>query len=107
MTIKEAIQRIQIHSEILIKKQPFAVYTTEALNMAVKSLEKQIPKKPIKKNPICYARTKDGCYIYLAFNTPNAIEQDYFEVTESYDSIIEKIAQATIINAYAQVQGGY
>ena len=49
MTIKEAIQRIQIHSEILIKKQPFAVYTTEALNMAVKSLEKQIPKKPIKQ----------------------------------------------------------
>ena len=46
MTIKEAIQRIQVHSEILIKKQPLAVYTTEALNMAVKALEKQIPKKP-------------------------------------------------------------
>ena len=47
MTIKEAIQRIQTHSEILIKKQPLAVYTTEALNMAVKALEKQMPKKPI------------------------------------------------------------
>ena len=49
--------------------------------------------------------TKDGCYIYLAFNTPNAIEQDSFEVNESYNSIIEKIAEATILNAYAQVQG--
>lgn len=51
--------------------------------------------------------TKDGCYIYLAFNTPNAIEQDYFEVAESYSSVIEKIADATVLNAYAQVQGGY
>ena len=51
--------------------------------------------------------TKDGCYIYLAFNTPNATEQDYYEVAESYNSIIEKIADATILNAYAQVQGGY
>lgn len=25
-----------------------------------KALEKQIPKKPIKKNPICYEKTKDG-----------------------------------------------
>jgi hypothetical protein len=48
--------------------------------------------------------TKDGCYIYLAFNTPNAIEQDYFEVAESYDSIINKISEAVILNAYAQVQ---
>ena len=48
--------------------------------------------------------TKDGCYIYLAFNTPNAIEQDYFEVAESYDSIIGKIEEAQILNAYAQVQ---
>ena len=48
--------------------------------------------------------TKDGCYIYLAFNAPNAIDQDYFDVAESYDSIIEKIAEATVLNAYAQVQ---
>lgn len=48
--------------------------------------------------------TKDGCYIYLAFNTPNANEQDYFEVAESYDSIINKISEAAILNAYAQVQ---
>ena len=48
--------------------------------------------------------TKDGCYIYLAFNAPNAIEQDYFEVAESYDAITEKIAEAVVLNAYAQVQ---
>jgi hypothetical protein len=49
--------------------------------------------------------TKDGCYIYMAFNTPDASEQDYFEVAESYDAIIDKIAEAVILNAYAQVQG--
>jgi hypothetical protein len=49
--------------------------------------------------------TKDGCYIYLAFNTPNAIEQDYFEVAESYDAITEKITESVVLNAYAQVQG--
>lgn len=47
---------------------------------------------------------KDICMIYLAFTTPNAIEQDYFEVAESYDTIIGKISDATILNAYAQVQ---
>jgi hypothetical protein len=51
--------------------------------------------------------TKDGCYIYLAFNTPNATEQDYFEVAESYEAIIDKISNAVILNAYAMVQGGY
>lgn len=28
-----------------------------------------------------------GCYIYLAFNYPNATEQDYFRVNEPYDVI--------------------
>ena len=33
--------------------------------LAVKSaLEKQIPKKPIKKNPICYEKTVDGQETY-------------------------------------------
>ena len=50
---------------------------------------------------------KNICSIYMAFNIPNAIEQDYIEVAESYDAIIEKIADATVLNAYAQVQGGY
>ena len=28
--------------------------------VSINALEKQIPKKPIKKNPICYEKTKDG-----------------------------------------------
>lgn len=30
----------------------------------VEALEKQIPKKPLKKNPICYERTKTGQKYY-------------------------------------------
>lgn len=35
----------------------------------VEALEKQMPKKPIKKNPICYEKTKDGqeSYAYEYF----------------------------------------
>lgn len=46
-------------------------------------------------------KNKD-CTIYMAFNTPNAIEQDYFEVAESYEEIINKILKATILNAYVK-----
>ena len=28
--------------------------------LAINALEKQIPKKPVKRNPICYQKTKDG-----------------------------------------------
>lgn len=28
------------------------------------ALEKQIPKNPVKKNPICYAKSKDGEELY-------------------------------------------
>lgn len=34
---------------------------------------------------------KSSCYIYMAFNCPNAIEQDYFLVNKSYDEIIAMI----------------
>lgn len=47
-----------------------------ALVMGQNALEKQIPKMPIKKNPICYARTKDGqeCFAFDYF-CPNCNEQ--------------------------------
>ena len=44
MTTKEAIKRIQNHNEIHSKNEDFAVYITEALNMAIAALDKQIPK---------------------------------------------------------------
>ena len=34
------------------------------------------------------------CNIYMAFNTPNAIEQDYFQVRQSYDEIVDLIVEA-------------
>jgi rubrerythrin len=46
MTSYEAIQRIQTHNEIHSRKEPNAIYITEALQIAVKALEKQIPLKP-------------------------------------------------------------
>lgn len=30
---------------------------------------------------------KNRCYIYLAYNCPGAIEQDYYLVNEPYDAI--------------------
>lgn len=36
-----------------------------------------------------------GCgTIYFAFNFPNAIEQDYFYVSQSYDEIVALIKEA-------------
>lgn len=48
--------------------------------------------------------TKGKCLIYMAFTCPDAMEQDYFEVNESYDAVIQKISDAVILNAYAMVQ---
>lgn len=62
MTPAEAIEHIKkvafcVENEIEeIKASKFIT----ALNTAIEALEKQIPKKPIKKNPICYEKTKDG-----------------------------------------------
>lgn len=47
MTYQEAIERIKIHNEHHSQQERFAIYITEALNMAIEALEKQIPKKPI------------------------------------------------------------
>ena len=37
---------------------------------------------------------KDSCNIYLAFNSPNSYEQDYYHIKESYDAIKSKIEEA-------------
>lgn len=48
----------------------------QAIKTAISALEKQIPKKPIKKNPICYAKSKSGKE-FFAFNyfCPNCNKQ--------------------------------
>lgn len=46
MEIKEAIKRIEEHKAIhFVKEYPRAIKITEALDMAIEALEKQIPKK--------------------------------------------------------------
>lgn len=48
MTEQEAIKRIIEHCRIHFRKEKFRCpFITEALMMAVKALEKQIPKKPM------------------------------------------------------------
>lgn len=63
--IKRAIQsckeKIKHHYEHTRNKVSNAI-RNEYTKIA--ALEKQIPQKPIKKNPICYSRTKDGVYSY-------------------------------------------
>lgn len=44
MTYEEAILRIKDHNEVHQRKERFAVKITEALEIAVIALEKQIPK---------------------------------------------------------------
>lgn len=51
MTPQEAIQRIKNHNEVHKRKERnFAIYITEALNMGIEALEKQIPTRPLEEN---------------------------------------------------------
>lgn len=78
MTAKEAIQRIRNHNEIHSAKEPyFAVHITEALNMAVEALEKQIPKKVISEK-----RSRAKC------PTCKRIVEDYKEVNGGRSTIL-------------------
>lgn len=49
MEIKEAIKRIEDHKRIHFRKEPMAIKITEALNMSITALEKQIPKQLISE----------------------------------------------------------
>lgn len=46
MDASDAIARIQNHNRVHQQKEHGAFYITEALNMAVDALEKQVPKRP-------------------------------------------------------------
>lgn len=49
MTVEEAIRRIKEHNRIHFRKEKGRCpFITEALNMAISALEKQIPQEPIK-----------------------------------------------------------
>ena len=64
MTVQEAISALK---QINLKRvHPFYNWEEmrEVRDTAINALEKQIPKKPIKKNPICYEKTVDGQETY-------------------------------------------
>ncbi len=46
MKAQEAILRIKDHNEAHQRKERFAVKITEALNLAISALEKQVPQQP-------------------------------------------------------------
>lgn len=48
MTPEEAIRQIQIHSTVLQMYEDSISSTTEALDMAIRALERRLPTKPIK-----------------------------------------------------------
>lgn len=68
MTTKEAIRCIKIHNEIHSKREPFAVYITEALAMSIEALEKQIPKKPEQDMEYPHGKVCPRCHGYLPNN---------------------------------------
>lgn len=62
MNYEEALKRVKIHNEHHSQKEPFSIYTTEALNMAINALEKQISKKPvIEKDKMIYCVVCGRC----------------------------------------------
>lgn len=78
MTPQEAIRRIKNHNEVHSRKEKhFAVHITEALNMAVEALEKQIPKKPILKETKCFdGSTDDFVFVCPVCNRTICIEPE-------------------------------
>lgn len=51
MDARDAIAKIQDHIRVHQQKEHGAFYITEALNLAVEALEKQVPKKAIPCSP--------------------------------------------------------
>lgn len=69
MTPQEAIEKIKEHTEIHFKKEKgMCPLITEALNMAVNTLEKQIAKKPIKNELSCSGIVCPYCQGYISYS---------------------------------------
>ena len=63
MTPNEALH--EISTKVFRNTDDFEMRISKDCYKAIRNaLEKQIPKKPVKKNPICYAKTKDGQELY-------------------------------------------
>ena len=63
-TREEALNEIEINGgEIEAGMKAF----DEACIVAIEALEKQIPKKPVRKNPICYCKKTNGEEYYAYY----------------------------------------
>ena len=61
MTVQEANDwLIELKDSEEIQEFYYADNFKEALQVAIESMEKQIPKKPLKVKGECFARTKEG-----------------------------------------------
>lgn len=70
MTNQEAIETIK--TAIAEVEWNYPLEYAVAFEKAIEALGKQIPKKLIKKNPICYDRRKDGNELYAYdYHCPN------------------------------------
>ena len=88
MDNQEAIDRIKIHNEVHSRKEPFAVHITEALQMAIEALEKQVPEKPDLEGDGYW----DGELVYDTGYCPRC-RQDY-EIEYHTPKFCEKCGQA-------------
>ena len=59
--VEEAIERIKDHKQIHFANEPRAIKITEALDMAIEALAKQVPAKPKK---LTYKLLLDAGWIY-------------------------------------------
>jgi len=50
MTVNEAISRLEDHNRIHCRREPYAIHLTEAINMAVDALKKQIEVSAVPRN---------------------------------------------------------
>lgn len=60
MTESEALKTLEDLQRLLTNYRHISKELTEANGMAIKALEKQIPKKPIEIKGLIFSLTKDG-----------------------------------------------
>lgn len=68
MTANEALYWCEQFENNIVLADPQKekmVLALQAMKRCKEALEKQIPKKAVKKNPICYSKTKDGQELYV------------------------------------------
>lgn len=84
MTYEEAIRRIEEHKNIHFKAEPAAAYITEALDVAIEALRKQIEIENSQFTHICksdndYYPTTFTIYARVVEENDNSVTIDRFQ----------------------------